>query len=157
MTPHTGSIPNVAFRIFPLGLTFLAAAVLLLAATAGAQDSHYWNNQYGTKAELLGGLVVGSASDISAAYYNPAWLALGTDASLLLTTRALEYSTLEIKNAVGSGENPKHTQFRPSPGFLGGQFGKTKEEITLQSEMLVRAYDPCISCSVHMLDVEFIE
>lgn len=32
---------------------------------------------------------------------------------------------------------------------------KPKEEITLLSEMLVRAYDPCISCSVHMLNVEF--
>ncbi len=32
---------------------------------------------------------------------------------------------------------------------------KTKEEITLLSEMLVRAYDPCISCSAHMLKVEF--
>jgi sulfhydrogenase subunit alpha len=34
---------------------------------------------------------------------------------------------------------------------------KSKEEITLRLEMLVRAYDPCISCSVHMLDVDFIE
>jgi sulfhydrogenase subunit alpha len=34
---------------------------------------------------------------------------------------------------------------------------KSKEEITLMLEMLVRAYDPCISCSVHMLDVDFIE
>jgi coenzyme F420-reducing hydrogenase alpha subunit len=34
---------------------------------------------------------------------------------------------------------------------------ETKEDITLKLEMLVRAYDPCISCSVHMLDVEFIE
>ena len=34
---------------------------------------------------------------------------------------------------------------------------KTKQEITLHLEMLVRAYDPCISCSVHMLDVDFIE
>lgn len=33
---------------------------------------------------------------------------------------------------------------------------KSKEEITLLAEMLVRAYDPCISCSCHMLDVEFI-
>ena len=32
-----------------------------------------------------------------------------------------------------------------------------KDEITLQLEMLVRAYDPCISCSVHLLDVDFIE
>jgi sulfhydrogenase subunit alpha len=30
---------------------------------------------------------------------------------------------------------------------------KSKEEITMWLEMLVRAYDPCISCSVHMLDV----
>lgn len=34
---------------------------------------------------------------------------------------------------------------------------KSKEEITLHLEMLVRAYDPCISCSVHMLEVDFIE
>ncbi|MBI5078836.1 nickel-dependent hydrogenase large subunit [Candidatus Saganbacteria bacterium] len=33
---------------------------------------------------------------------------------------------------------------------------KPKEEITLLLEMLVRAYDPCISCSVHMLKVDFI-
>lgn len=34
---------------------------------------------------------------------------------------------------------------------------RSKEEITLLLEMLVRAYDPCISCSVHMLDVTFKE
>jgi coenzyme F420-reducing hydrogenase alpha subunit len=34
---------------------------------------------------------------------------------------------------------------------------ESKEDITLKLEMLVRAYDPCISCSVHMLDVDFIE
>jgi sulfhydrogenase subunit alpha len=33
---------------------------------------------------------------------------------------------------------------------------KSKEEITLQLEMLVRAYDPCISCSAHFLTVEFV-
>lgn len=32
-----------------------------------------------------------------------------------------------------------------------------KEAITKKLEMLVRAYDPCISCSVHMLEVDFIE
>ena len=35
--------------------------------------------------------------------------------------------------------------------------GMTKEQMTLTLEMLVRAYDPCISCSVHFLDVEFRE
>lgn len=32
-----------------------------------------------------------------------------------------------------------------------------KEKIRLHLEMLVRAYDPCISCSVHLLEVEFKE
>ena len=34
---------------------------------------------------------------------------------------------------------------------------ESKETITKKLEMLVRAYDPCISCSVHMLDVKFVE
>lgn len=34
---------------------------------------------------------------------------------------------------------------------------ESKDDITRKLEMLVRAYDPCISCSVHMLDVKFIE
>lgn len=33
---------------------------------------------------------------------------------------------------------------------------KSDEEITLAMEMLVRAYDPCISCSAHFLNVTFI-
>ena len=33
----------------------------------------------------------------------------------------------------------------------------SKEELELHMEMLLRAYDPCISCSVHMLDVELVE
>ncbi|MBF0142166.1 MAG: Ni/Fe hydrogenase subunit alpha [Magnetococcales bacterium] len=33
----------------------------------------------------------------------------------------------------------------------------TREELTHHMEMLLRAYDPCISCSVHMLEVAFIE
>ncbi|MBN2353187.1 MAG: Ni/Fe hydrogenase subunit alpha [Spirochaetales bacterium] len=33
---------------------------------------------------------------------------------------------------------------------------KPQDEIRLLMEMLVRAYDPCISCSTHYLDVEFV-
>jgi len=33
---------------------------------------------------------------------------------------------------------------------------RSQEEITLMMEMLVRAYDPCISCSTHLLSVEFV-
>ncbi|MEN8098787.1 MAG: nickel-dependent hydrogenase large subunit, partial [Chloroflexota bacterium] len=33
---------------------------------------------------------------------------------------------------------------------------RSEAEITLMMEMLIRAYDPCISCSTHMLDVKFV-
>lgn len=39
------------------------------------------------------------------------------------------------------------------PEIIGEQ---TKEEMTLTLEMLARAYDPCISCSTHVLDVKFV-
>jgi sulfhydrogenase subunit alpha len=32
----------------------------------------------------------------------------------------------------------------------------SQEDITLRLEMLVRAYDPCISCSCHLLNVTFV-
>jgi len=38
------------------------------------------------------------------------------------------------------------------PELLGK---RTQEEITLDLEMLARAYDPCISCATHILDVKF--
>jgi coenzyme F420-reducing hydrogenase alpha subunit len=34
--------------------------------------------------------------------------------------------------------------------------GQGQEKVTLMLEMLVRAYDPCISCSVHFLNVKFV-
>jgi coenzyme F420-reducing hydrogenase alpha subunit len=33
---------------------------------------------------------------------------------------------------------------------------RPEPEITLMMEMLIRAYDPCISCSTHFLDVKFV-
>ncbi len=40
--------------------------------------------------------------------------------------------------------------------FVPGLVGKPREQITRLMEMLVRAYDPCISCAVHLLDVSFV-
>ena len=37
--------------------------------------------------------------------------------------------------------------------FVPSMLGKPEKEISLLLQMLVRAYDPCISCSAHLLDV----
>jgi coenzyme F420-reducing hydrogenase alpha subunit len=41
--------------------------------------------------------------------------------------------------------------------FLPTILDQSHDAIRLNLEMLVRAYDPCISCSTHYLDVSFIE
>lgn len=41
--------------------------------------------------------------------------------------------------------------------FLPEIISEKKDAITLKLEMLVRAYDPCISCSAHYLDVKFVD
>jgi coenzyme F420-reducing hydrogenase alpha subunit len=48
--------------------------------------------------------------------------------------------------------NIEHDMVKLVPEILD----KSDAEITLALEMLVRAYDPCISCSAHFLDVKFI-
>ena len=40
--------------------------------------------------------------------------------------------------------------------LVPGLLNRTPDEITKSLEMLVRAYDPCISCSAHMLEVSFV-
>ncbi|HAK88468.1 MAG TPA: Ni/Fe hydrogenase subunit alpha [Nitrospiraceae bacterium] len=50
--------------------------------------------------------------------------------------------------------NIEHDMRKLVPELLAMN-GKSEEEITLALEMLVRAYDPCISCSTHMLKVGF--
>jgi hypothetical protein len=63
-----------------------------------AQDSHYWTNQYGTEASLLGGLVVGSKHDLSSTFYNPGTLALTTDQVLTISSDAYQITQVNITN-----------------------------------------------------------
>ncbi len=72
------------FRI-PLYILILSINTIITA-----QDSHYWTNQYGTEASLLGGLVVGSMHDLSSTFYNPGTLALTTDQILTISTDAFQ-------------------------------------------------------------------
>ncbi|MEN8007780.1 MAG: hypothetical protein ABFS42_12240 [Candidatus Krumholzibacteriota bacterium] len=104
----------------------LSLFILLLATGmaphAAAQDSHYWDNQYGTKGELLGGVVVGSRSDLSATFYNPGWIALHVDPSLLLTTMAAEAYSIKLKDGLDRSDDPSSSTVTTSPGFLAGRF-----------------------------------
>ncbi len=83
-----------------------------------AQDSHYWTNQYGTQAQLLGGAVVGSAKDLSSTFYNPGVMALTKDAQLALTTDAFQITSINYQNSGFRGVEFSSTKFRPAPGMF---------------------------------------
>jgi len=53
--------------------------------------------------------------------------------------------------------NQNHNNIQKDMEALVPQIiNKSQEEITHMLEMLVRAYDPCVSCSTHFLEVKFI-
>lgn len=48
--------------------------------------------------------------------------------------------------------NIEYDMFKLVPEIID----RTEEDITLSLEMLVRSYDPCISCSAHLLNISFM-
>ena len=84
------------------------------------QDSHYWAEQYGTRATLLGGAMIGSVSDLSAVYYNPGALALIGDQGFILSARANRFGKLTIEDGAGPGRDLASSTSGPLPTMLAG-------------------------------------
>ncbi len=99
------------------------ATLVAAAAPALAQDSQYWNIQYGPVGQLLGGQVVGGARDLSATFYNPGGLALGEKTDFLLSVQAFSMRTTSIKPLAGGAFlDESQTDFDAFPGFVAFSF-----------------------------------
>ena len=102
---------------------FLAAvACLCLVPFARPQDSHYWTCQYGTRATLLGGAVIGSVLDLSGTYYNPGGMSLIEKPDTLMAVKVLQYPRVTL---VGNGrENVPLNSHNPgpAPSLIAGTF-----------------------------------
>lgn len=96
----------------------VAAAVLAAPGTLHAQDSHYWNNQYGTRASLLGGLVVGSYLDLSAAFYNPGALTVLERGQVDIGTDAWELIGIDAERVGGADLDASSTRLRSVPSMF---------------------------------------
>ena len=87
-----------------------------------AQDTHYWNLQYGTRSNLLGGAVIGSVSDMAATYYNPAAPALFPKQEILLSGKVYQYNSLSLKDGAGPGKELTSSRFDAAPTIFAGSF-----------------------------------
>jgi len=104
--------------------------------TINAQETYYWNIQYGTRSTLLGGAVIGSVSDLSATYYNPGAIALFEDVQFILSARIYQYENYTLKDGAGEGIDLDFSNVTPSPSFIAfdldfGFLGEDKLALSL--------------------------
>jgi hypothetical protein len=87
-----------------------------------AQETYYWNIQYGTRSTLLGGAVIGSVSDLSATYYNPGAVSLFKDVQFILSARIYQFENYTVKDGAGEGIDLDFSNATLSPSFLAFDF-----------------------------------
>ena len=107
------------FRVSPFFTAIFA--VVLAAGPATAQDAQYWTNDYGNRARLLGGAMVGSASDLSAVYYNPGRLALLESPEAFLSGFVFNYDHLGLDNSLTSGDGLTSSRFDAVAALIAGE------------------------------------
>jgi len=97
-------------------------AALALAPALRAQDAHYWTNQYGTRATLLGGAVIGSVLDLSGTYYNPGGMSLIEDPQTLMAAKVLQYPRVSLVGEDRGSIHLNSANFGPAPSLIAGSF-----------------------------------
>ncbi|MEZ5993070.1 MAG: hypothetical protein R3E76_12020 [Planctomycetota bacterium] len=122
----------------------LLPIVLLACATVScqlvAQDNHYWTHNFGTRASLMGGAVIGGDPDTSAVYYNPGRLGWLTNDSLKVSADGYQLSTLTIRDGAGKGENLTSTDGDIIPLAGSGVFLFGEPGIALGFQIMARQY-----------------
>ncbi len=95
--------------------------LVFFACGLHAQDAHYWNTHFGERSILLGGAVIGSVTDLSAAYYNPGAIGITTKPRLGLGSQILEITKINLDQARDDGHDLSQFSLIPRPGLVAGQ------------------------------------
>jgi hypothetical protein len=85
-----------------LATALSAVCIMLVPAKARAQDSNYWTDQYGPRASLLAGAVIGSVDDVSGTFYNPGSLVLAESLPFALSASVYEYEKILLEERVAA-------------------------------------------------------
>ncbi len=85
-----------------------------------AQDAHYWTEQFGTRASLLGGAATAGLGDNATVYYNPAAMAFVNNPNLSITVNAYKLRINKVSDALGKDLNLKETEFATFPSVIAG-------------------------------------
>jgi len=120
---------------FPAVLALLA---LLVPAPCRAQAAHYWTQQYGPEAGLLGGAVIGSVDNLSATFYNPAGLSLVRDPGFALSAQVFELESITLEDGAGEGVDLGTSRSGLQPSLIAGRLPFGGEDHTWAYSLLSR-------------------
>ena len=86
--------------------------------TSGAQDYHYWNEQFGGDASLMGGAVLASGEDNSMIYYNPGRLGFISSNSISISANVYKIQMTKFVNALGDKNDVGYNRYAFYPQVL---------------------------------------
>ncbi|MBB6327700.1 hypothetical protein FHS59_003343 [Algoriphagus iocasae] len=98
----------------------LIVIIFFACTDSYAQDTHHWNNQFGTRAALLGGAVLTDTIDNAGVYYNPGNLAFLDTTTLSINANLYGLENIKIENALGQRADFKGLQFNTVPLLISG-------------------------------------
>jgi len=94
--------------------------IFLFAVNLKAQDRHYWDQVFGGKSALLGGIVVGSVRDYSATFYNPGAMGFLDKNSLSVNFNMYGIKDFSFEHGGGQNINSRYTRVSLYPASLAG-------------------------------------
>jgi hypothetical protein len=94
--------------------------LLLFVIENKAQDRQFWDQAVGSKAALLGGIVVGGVNDYSATYYNPGALSFLSKKSMSVNFNMYGIKDFQFINGGGPGIDSRYTRVSLYPASLAG-------------------------------------
>jgi hypothetical protein len=101
-------------------LLFVFCHTTGVVAKIQAQETHYWNLQYGTRANLLGGAVIGSVTDMSATFYNPGAVAKLQDIAVFQAESVWFMNRIRLHAGSGPQHDLTARLFETAPSFYSG-------------------------------------
>src|SRR5262245_32944987 len=128
------------------GRVWRAASLLALltgftADFARAQDSNYWSSAYGTRSQLLRGVVTGSPGHISSVYYNPGALPPAGSTELLLSGNAYQFQHVAVDDGNGPGRTLVSSSIGVVPSLFAGEVPVLKHDRLAYAYLTRRSMD----------------
>jgi hypothetical protein len=117
-------------------IKFTFLIIFLTLCHLDAQDRQFWDQAVGSKAALLGGIVIGGIRDYSATYYNPGALGFLTKKSLSVNFNAYGIKDFQFIDGGGPGIDSRYTRVSLYPASLAGPLSFIGDSLNRFSYMI---------------------